>query len=208
MAKDHFETHYYQKDKVDWNFNILFTNQRDVKLMADEYAPILQHPGLYDPIPSQWLHSTILRVGLTDDFTEAEMLMVADRLAPKLARLDLPEFIFDSWWLWGGNVVLHITPSDRYSQIYDCAIEALRNVVGDERTLKSPYGSFIPRVALAYSRNYHQERQINDQLTKNPVLPASFQATNLSLIRQWPTDGHYEWEIVRELPIGSLDKHA
>ena len=202
MAKDHFKTHYYQKDRVDWNFNVLFANQPDVKRMRDEYAPLIKHPGLYDPIPYQWLHSTILRVGLIDDFTEAEMLKVADVLTPKLAELQLPEFVFDSWWLWNGNVVLHMSPSDVYSQIYDLVIESMLQVVGDKRTLKTPHGHFTPHVALAYTRTQYQEREINSQLIAYPVKPAIFTAPSLSLIRQWPTDGHYEWEIVQQIPIG------
>ena len=204
MAKDHFETHYYQKGHVDWNFNVLFSDQPDVERMVQEYRPIVSRPGLYDPIPAKWLHSTILRVGLTDDFTEEEMLKVVDILAPKLASLTLPEFVFDSWWLWGGNVVLHISPSDQYNTIYDAIIESMQQVVGNERTLKSPHGNFIPHVALAYSKDHHDEIEINHQLSNHPVVPASFNVTSVSLIRQWPTDGHYEWDIVRDIPIGLI----
>lgn len=204
MAKDHFETHYYQKKRVDWNFNVLFTGETDVIRMVNEYAPYLDHPGLYDPIPAEWLHSTILRVGLTNDFSEEEMLKVADVLASKLANLVLPEFIFDSWWLWGGNVVLHITPDEQYREIYNCVIEAMQTVIGGDRMLGSTHGTFIPHVGLAYTKTHHKEREINTQLLDNPVRPATFRATSVSLIRQWPTSGHYEWEIVKDLHIGNM----
>lgn len=203
MAKDHFETHYYQKDRVDWNFNVLFTGKTDVARMAQDYEPLLKHSGLYDPIKPEWLHSTILRVGLVDDFTEEEMLKVVDTLIPKLASLTLPEFVFDSWWLWSGNIVLHISPDDQYGAIYDAVIESMQEVVGDERTLKSPHGHFIPHVALAYSKSHHDELEINHELSAHVIQPAAFHATTLSLIRQWPVNGHYEWEVVRELSIGT-----
>jgi 2'-5' RNA ligase len=171
--------------------------------MAEEYAEALQHPGLYKPVPPQWLHSTILRIGLVDDYTETEMLAVVDKLQERLANLKLPEFFFDSWWLWGGNVVFHISPDDQFTKIYDEVIAALEAVVGSDRATKSPHGGFIAHTSLVYSKTHNREREIHDWLLDNPVKPAHFRANSLSLIKQWPIDGHYEWEVVRDIPLGS-----
>jgi 2'-5' RNA ligase len=203
MAIDHFEKHFYQKDRVDWNFNVLFDGQPDVARMAEEYAPVLDNPGLYKPIPSQWLHSTILRVGFVEDYTENEMLEVADKLQEQLANLKLPEFFFDSWWLWGGSVVLHISPDSEFNKIYKAVIGSLREVVGEARTTKSPHESFIAHTALVYSKTYSEEKEVHDKLLANPIKPASFNATSISLIKQWPIDGHYEWDVIRNIPIGT-----
>lgn len=201
MATDHFVKHSYQKGHIDWNFNVLFNSQPQVAQMAEQYAPVLDHPGLYSVAPP-WLHSTILRVGFLEDYTEQEMRAVAKALEPKLAALQLPEFVFDSWWLWGGNVILHITPDDQFGKIYDVLIEELKGVVGSQRFATSPHGHFIAHTSLAYSRTYDQERAIHQRLSEHPIKSVAFNATHLSLIKQWPTDGHYEWEIVEEIPIG------
>jgi 2'-5' RNA ligase len=204
MATDHFERHRVKAegDKPWWNFNVVFDNQPDVVRMAQQYAPLLQHPGLYEPIPPQWLHSTILAVGTTHEFTELEMLAVADKLEPLLANLELPEFQFDSWWIWEGNVVLHISPEDEFTRIYDAVTEALTQTVGPKRTRKSPYGNFVPHTSLAYTRTHDKEHEIHRQLVEHPVVPAAFKVAYLPLIRQWPKNGHYEWEVVRKIPIG------
>lgn len=160
---------------------MLFTEQLDAERMVSEYKPVIAHHGLYEPVPAQWLHSTILRVGLTDDYTETEMLSVTKILAPKLASLQLPKFTFDSWWLWGGNVVLHITPDDEYKKIYGCVAEALQDVVGAARATKAPYG-FVPHVTLAYSKAQHQEREIHRRLVQTPVRPATFRAESEVLV--------------------------
>lgn len=204
MAKDHFEKHFYQKDRVDWNFNLLFDGQSPVAEMARKYAEIIHHPGLYDPIPTLWLHSTILRVGFIEDYSEQEMLHVAAKLKISLAGLELPQFSFDSWWLWGGNVVLHISPDDEFYKIYHHVITALESVVGSDRTTKSPHGGFIAHTGIAYAKTHSHEDEIHAKLVKNPIEPASFTAEKLSLIRQWPTAGHYEWEIVENIAIGKV----
>jgi 2'-5' RNA ligase len=203
MATDHFERHGVQPGHVDWNFNVVFNDQPDVAQMAEEYAEIIRHPGLYPPIPSQWLHSTILAVGSTDDYTEEEMLAVAAKLQSSLAQLTLPEFVFDSWWLWSGGVVLHISPADEFTKLYDHVIEALKAVVGPERTTYSPHGKFVAHTGLAYPRTHHAEPEINRQLSSRLVKPAKFKATHMPLIRQWASGGHYEWEIVKDIIVGA-----
>jgi len=203
MAIDHFKAHYYQKDRVDWNFNILLDDQPDVIRMVNEYAPLLVQEGLYPSIPAKWLHMTILRVGLTDDYTEDEMYRTADILAPKLATLKLPQLSFDSWWQWGGNIVFHISPHDDIVPVYNAVIESLRQVVGNDRTARTPHGNFIPHVSLAYTKDHHNEMKIIEVLSQSNIKPARFYAKSLSLLRQRPTDdGHYEWQIVKDMPIG------
>lgn len=171
--------------------------------MARQYAEIIKHPGLYPPIPSQWLHATILSIGSTDDYSETEMLVVAAKLQESMGQLSLPEFSFDSWWLWDGNVVLHISPDDKFGRLYEHVVAALRSVVGDERTTHSPHGSFIAHTALAYAKTHDQEHEINQQLAANPVKPATFKATHMPLITTYPANGHWEWEVVRDITIGT-----
>jgi|GEM_PF-1901112 2'-5' RNA ligase len=202
MAIDHFERHFYKKDQVDWNFNLIFDGQPAVADMAQEYAKIIRHPGLYDPIPVEWLHATILRIGLTDDYTESEMLAVAAKVQASVAGLDLPEFSFDSWWLWSGGIVLHITPDDEFGKLYDHVLAALEAVVGPKRATRSPHGTLIAHTSLAYPKTYRTEYEVMEQLLAQPVRPAKFRATHMPLIRTWPTNGHYEWEIVQDITIG------
>ncbi len=77
MAIDHFIKHKWSRERTDWNFNILFNDQPQVAGLASQYAPLVKHPGLDDPVPGQWLHATVLRVGFLEDFPEAERLAVA-----------------------------------------------------------------------------------------------------------------------------------
>jgi 2'-5' RNA ligase len=202
MAVDHFQKHRYQENQRDWNFNVLFDGQSAVIKMAKDYARLLDHQALYPPVPPRWLHATILRVGSVDDYRESEMVAVAEILQHKLACLELPTFAFDSWWLWGGNVVLHISPEDQFSKLHDHLICALRAVVGRERVDTLSKSEFIPHVTLAYTRSHHREHEINARLAAGPVESAVFVTTRLSLISQWQTGGHYEWRVVKNIPVG------
>lgn len=205
MALDHFERHSSDENHISWSLNVLFHNEEDIVRMADEYAPLLDHPGLYDPTDPKWFHSTILKIGSVEDFSEEEVFKIADHLAPKLAKLSLPAFMFDSWWQWGsGNIVLHISPQDQYIPIYEAAESSVEAVLGKERATKAPFGRFIPHVALAYTKTHHDELIIGQQLSSKLIKPATFHVKSVSLVRQHPTNGHYEWDIARDIPIGQL----
>jgi 2'-5' RNA ligase len=203
VARDHFGAHSYQANRVDWNFNVTFDGSSDVARMVADYSNVVSHPGLYAPVPSEWIHSTILRVGFVSDFTENEMLATSRLLSAELSDLHLPEFVCDSWWLWGGNVVLHLTPEENLTTLYTALLDCLRRVVGPDRTPVSSRGSFIPHITLAYTRTHDQETEIHDQLSKTNVIPARFSIDTVSLLRQWPTNGHYEWDVVEQIPIST-----
>jgi 2'-5' RNA ligase len=201
MAYDHFEKHKHH-NLVDWNFNLVYNSQPAIVDFAKHYESALQHPGLYDPIPAKWLHATILRVGTIDEYTEEEMLAVAKVLQPKLATLELPVFQFDAWWLWSGNVVFHISPGDHFTKLYTAVESALKDIVGEARTPKTPHGQFVPHTSLAYTRAHDDEQSLHKQLLSIPLKSAAFAATHMPLIKQWPVNGHYEWEVIKDLYIG------
>jgi 2'-5' RNA ligase len=209
MAEDHFKIHSYMKDdKVDWNFNILFNDLPQVNGMAERYAKLLDHPGLYPPVPPQWLHLTILRVGFTVDFTESEMQAVASRLRPKLASLKLPEFTLGPAWVYKGYPLLHIAPEEPLDQIFQIVVRELKAVVGEDRMphpVDRPITKLVPHVSLAYTRKYDSEDEVQAILTDNPIPPVLFRPSYLSLVKQRPLRQHYEWEVIENIPLGAKD---
>lgn len=202
MALDHFEKHSYQKGKTDWNFNIVFNDGPQVAQMAQEYAKLLTHPGLYPPIPSQWLHATVLRIGTTDKYTAPEIIQVAEKLEPQLAKLSLPEFLLGPWWIWSGNPVLHITPEAPLVELFNLTLATVEEVVGRKRAPRP--SRFIPHVTLAYSRAYNGEKEVHNQLSSQHIRSTAFKANKLYLVKQKPTDSYYTWKVIKVLKIGGI----
>jgi 2'-5' RNA ligase len=232
MAIDHFVKHKYARERVDWNFNILFNDQPQVARLARQYQPLIKHQGLYSPVPTQWLHATVLRVGFLEEFSEAEMLAVADVLAPKLANMRLSELLLGQrWWLWNGGPVLGITPKHQLQEVFRQVLKALIIVVGRDRlpalttdSASQPMKAFdyflkassvvvgrdrlpikfqfIPHISLAYPKTYHSELELLRRLQSHPIDSVAIRAKSLSLIKQEVKDDYYMWEIVKDLPIG------
>ncbi len=202
MSTDHFQKHDYQAGKIDWNFNIVFDDQPQVAAMVEKYAKLLDHPGLYPPIPSQWLHSTILRVGTTEEYTEEEMRAVAEALKPKLAGLQLPELKLGPWWMWGSTPVLHMAPEDPIDELFELIMAEIEKVVGKNR-MPQPT-RFIPHVTLAYTRTTDKAIEVYEKLLANPIPPVTFKASRMPLIKQQVIDHVYQWEVVEDLQLGSI----
>ena len=199
MAIDHFDKYRFQQNRIDWNFNILFNDQPQVAELASKYEPLLEHPGLHKPVPGEWLHATVLRVGFLEEFTEAEMLETATLLEQKITEIKMPELMLGQWWLWGGNPVLHITPDDQLQQLFRALIAALTEIVGKERLPEKL--QFIPHITLAYSKTYDDEIGLYKRLQDNPIPGVLVRAQRLSLIKQWIEDDYYRWDIVKEIPL-------
>ena len=186
---------------MDWNFNVTYNDQPAVAAMAEEYKDLIEHPGLYPAIPPEWLHATILRVGTTDEYSEEEMLSVAEEVQTEVAGLTLPKFTFARWSLLEGNVCFHLTPEDEFTKLHDIVIASLKKVIGLDRVAKSSTGNFFPHTNLAYTKTHENEGEIHDSLAASHIEPATFEVKHMPLIRQWPTDGHYKWEVVKDILV-------
>lgn len=202
MIQDHFERHSHHAGAVDWNFNIVFNNQPEVATMAEAYKPLLTKQEFYEPIPTQWLHGTILRVGKFEDYTEDEMLTVAGKVQDRLRGVRLPRFSFGELMIVNGNVCFRITPDDALKQLYTAVTESLHEVVGAERTAKSPHGDFLAHTSLAYRKFQYDEAAMYQALSAADIKPATFTIKHMPLIKQRPVGGHYEWEVVKDILIG------
>lgn len=201
MAQDHFERHSHYDGVIDWNFNVIFNDQPSVATMSEAYRPLLQKSWFYETIPNEWLHATILRVGTVAEYTEDEMLTVADKVQARVRDLQLPEFHFGSHVIIHGNVCFKIEPEAELEKLYIAVIESLEEVVGTERATKSPYGHFIAHTSLVYTKRRENEADTEAELSTANIEPAKFRIHHMPLIRQRPTGGHYEWEVVKDIQV-------
>lgn len=199
MAEDHFKRHNHYDGVVDWNFNVVYQQDPAVVAMAQAYAPLLKRPEFYEPIPTEWLHATILRVGPLEDYTETEMLAVAELVQQKLEGIQFSEFNFGHYVLVHGNVCFKIEPESELEKLYIAVTESLEKVVGADRATKSPYGEFIAHTSLAYTKDQDNEAEIDGMLNRVNIASAKFKISHMPLIKQRPINGHYEWEVVRDI---------
>lgn len=201
MAQDHFEKHLYLggPDRVDWNYNLCFDGQPQIAEIAEEYAEILNHPGLHLPVPATCLHTTVARIGLVDERQEEEMLAFNERLKEPLADLPVSEVtvkVGAKCRYDGGNVMLDITPSKSIKKMRQLAMAQVGIYIADE-------DEFSPHITLAYAAACGEkgEEEIRERIAENPVSPVVVRLAELSLVKQWPVNDYYEREVIERLPL-------
>lgn len=200
MATDHFIRHPDSRERTDWNFNILFDDQPQVAAHAAQFEPLLDNPGLYEPVPGRWLHATVLRAGFLEEFSEEEMLETATKLEPKLAAFRLPQLTLGQVFMWDGNPCLHITPDGELQEVLRSIIGTLNEVAGEDRVPQKT--GFIPHITLAYSKSYDDEADVHKRLQAAGIAGLAMRANSLSLIKQHVENDYYVWDVVKDLPIG------
>lgn len=198
MGVDHFRRHAWAPHEVDWCFHVLFGGQPQVAEMAAAYGPVLDHPGLYGPIPPEWLHLTVLRVGPTDQITAGEMTVIVERLRSTPSEIRLPELRLGPCWVAGGNVTAHVTPEEPVAEVFDAVLAITIEILGERAPRPGP---FQPHVALAYARDSDDDTELRKQLYAHWIDPVPFRASELSLVRQCQTVPFYSWDVVDEIPI-------
>lgn len=198
MAINFFKKHAWQPGEVDWHYLILFENQPKVNSMARQYIPLLNHEGLHSPIPLEWLHLTILRVGSVVDINEEEMKKVNSQIYKEAKGIVTKSVEVGPAWLWSGSVCLHVTPEEELKKLHSIVFSATHNVLKN----KAPKpDKFIPHITLAYPKDTYAENEMRKQLQRKWIEPASFKPSELCLVKQQQTPPYYQWNIEHRIKL-------
>ncbi len=200
MATDFFKKHPWGVGQIDWHFLVIFDKQPQIKELAEAYKPLLQHPGLYPPIPAQWLHATLLRVGSIEIISEESMEEVAQLIQKRSRDLTVPELTLDSPWVWSGSVCLSVNPGEPMKNLFKIIEAATTEVLKDKAPTPE---KFVPHVTLAYPRDTNDDEGIEKQLKQAQVDPMKFVPTELCLVKQRQTPPYYQWEVITRIPLSS-----
>lgn len=199
MPIDHFKANKLKPGMKDWNFNILLNDQPQIADTVNQYSKYIDHKFFYPHIPTKWLHMTVLRAGKESDFTISEMLQVANNLEDKLTGIVLPKFKLEQWHLKAANPKLEITPAEPLQDLFNMAVQALRETVGNQRV--PILGEFSPHMTLAYNRDYIEVDGIYNKIASADIDAVDFKIDKVALVRQRATEYYYDWEIIKAIKI-------
>lgn len=181
MAVDFFKKHAWKPNEVDWHFLVIFDKEPGITKLAEDYTPLLKHPGLYNPIPAKWLHMTVLRVGDDKQISEDQMEQVCQRIEQQIKEVSLPTTTLEQPWVWSGSVCLKVTPEEQVQKLFAITAEACDTML--DQPVERPH-PFIPHVTLAYPKDTDDETGIAEQLQQEQVEPFRFRPTEMCLVRQ------------------------
>lgn len=198
MTIDFFKKHAWQRGEVDWHFLVIFDKEPGIEEFAEKYKQPLDHPGLHTPIPAEWLHMTILRVGPITEISDEQMDKVCQLIQEQSRGLIMPELSLNSPWSWSGSVCVHVDPEDEIKKLYGITASACNQILDYETDTPE---KFIPHVTLAYPKDTEDDAEIVRQIEQSQIEPFTFKPTELCLVKQTQTPPYYQWEVVKRLRL-------
>lgn len=151
------------------------------------------------PVPVEGLHLTMTGVGFTDVVTAAQIDEVAAQVFAKAEAMSTAPLVLDSLVIGAEAVMLGAQHAAWLDELLGYQREAVDAVLGPRE-----WGAFHPHVSIAYADGATDTRGAFDQLAEGAALldPLLVETPTLTLMRLGRDRRVYEWDVVRELPLG------
>jgi 2'-5' RNA ligase len=172
---------------------------RDVPVLNDlalhcqkELSPL----GL-DPVPSDWLHVTLARVGSPGDVDTAQLR----QLVEKTTTMVPGDFAVRATPLAGsrGAVRLTLSPWEPLVRLH-AALVAAGSAAGLE--VKKPTSAFRPHLSLAYNNRRREAAPVIQAVTSLRSLPpVELIVTDVQLVELRRRGTEYRWEALETVPL-------
>lgn len=154
---------------------------------------------LLRPVPVEGLHLTMTGIGFTDEVTAAQLEEVAEQVFARAGVIGPAPLILDSMLIAAEGVMLRARDGVWLESLLRCQRDAVAEVLGPRA-----WGPFHPHVSIAYADGPVGVDVVRDALADQvaSLQPVEVESPLLTLMRLGRDRRVYEWDVVRELPLG------
>lgn len=151
------------------------------------------------PVPIEGLHLTMTGVGFADEVTTAQLDEVAEQVFARAEDLEVAPLVLESMLIASDAVMLCAREDPWLHQLLTIQRGAVDEVLGSRE-----WGPFHPHVSIAYADGATGIDVLRDALADElaPLEPVVVERPTLTLMRLGRDRRVYEWDVVRELPLG------
>ncbi|MER6100239.1 2'-5' RNA ligase family protein [Streptomyces sp. NPDC001728] len=193
---DHWDRPGWSEQQRSYYWMLTFSGATELLGLTEHCQKALNHLGM-DPVPSDGLHVTMLRVGPTDQVSEHQVKQLIDLTQ----NLPVRAFHLLAHPLTGsrGAVRFSLTPWRPMIQLH-----AALSTVGYQVRIPggSPTNAFRPHLGIAYNNRTRQAAPVADAVAPLRSLPpAVLDVTSVELVELRRQDGAYRWRTVHSAPL-------
>lgn len=175
---------------------LAFRDVPELKALAQHCQEALS-PLQLDPVPTEWLHVTLVRVGAPGSVDTAQLRGLAGQ-----AQALVPEtFTMRATPLAGsrGAVRLTLTPWEPLVRLH-AALVAANASVG--LPAKKPTALFRPHLSLAYNNRPRPARPVIETVAGLRSLPSmELSVADVQLVELRRRGAEYRWDVLESLPL-------
>jgi 2'-5' RNA ligase len=175
---------------------LAFRDAAELKELARQCQEALS-PLRLDPVPTEWLHVTLVRIGAPGSVGSAQLRALADQ-----ARALLPEpFTVRATPLAGsrGAVRLTLTPWEPLVRLHAALVAA--NASGGLAATR-PTAGFRPHLGLAYNNRRREAGPVIEAVARVRSLPSvELGVADVQLVELRRRGAEYRWDVLHSLPL-------
>jgi 2'-5' RNA ligase len=179
-------------------WHILFRDQPRAQALASAAQERLtQFSGLHFP-PQQWLHMTMLVVGLSEDFTAAETGQMVTCARESLAELSPITITLGKVFYHPEAIALGMRPQGALDPVLNAVWQATCEAVGKARVMADQ--PWNPHVTVAYSTAVQPAGPIIAALGRElPSCETTISGVNL--VVQEGAERLWDWRLIADIPF-------
>lgn len=190
-----------------YTWHITFVDQPDVRQLVTDYAPVLAHLPILDPVPPQWLHLTLQGVGFTDEVARIETDRVVFAAQKRCSGLAPFSVTVGPAGVGRETIQMSVRPVEPLAELR----RAIRSAIGDvwgHHNIPEPEDGFRPHVSLAYSNTTGPTEPLAEALRAHPEHTADVTISSVSLIDLNRDNQAYEWTDVATVLLGTPSRET
>jgi 2'-5' RNA ligase len=181
-------------------WHITQDDQPGVHDLAQRYRTAVSTIETLDPIPDEWLHMTMQGVGHVEDINIAALDFLTLRVADRLRALAPITTSYQRADITSEAVVLTPADPEAFAEVRRAIRAGITDALGE---CPESEDGFRAHVSVAYGNADADAAPIREALDRAaPAAPSSATYTKVSLIRMHRDQRMYEWDVIREVPLG------
>jgi 2'-5' RNA ligase len=181
-------------------WHITQNDQPGVHDLAQRYRTALSTIDTLDPIPDEWLHMTLQGVGHVEDINIAALDFLTLRVADRLRALAPITTSYQRADITSEAVILTPEDPEAFAEVRRAIRAGITDALGE---CPESEDGFRAHVSVAYGNADADAAPIREALDQaEPATSSTATYAKVSLIRMHRDQRMYEWDVIREVPLG------
>jgi len=183
-------------------WHMLFRDTPAVRAAARKAQALLAPFGDFHMTPEEWLHSTALVAGTTDNISGEDLELMLSGAQQRLGSIQPINVTVSRVFYHPEAIMLGFTPEGALDPIHRAVQEATLAVTGRAGSVTGPAGRWTPHITISYSTGRQPMAPIAAALGRE-VPECDITVRAVSLVIQWGPERLWNWEPVGTVTLGA-----
>lgn len=201
FARVESRTHPWPAGRADLHWHLMFDETAVREELVEWYRAITHRPGLA-PVPAPWVHCTVLHAGPVDQYPEAALTAIIERVAKECEGISPFDLVFDRPAVGTVAVECPARPGEPARRLWELTARVDAEITGGR--FPAVPALYYPHLSLAYGIAgpvRPDRRELKAALSDHAGEPVVLRANRLCLVAQSHDRRHITWMPIAEVAL-------